>query len=66
MIAFLLTHVRRDMGTLLSMLRALDRHSLSTKRPVTIPMVRELLQPEMMFEPRAAGNVEGNILDERR
>ena len=51
-IGFLLSHVRRDMGTLLSTLRALDRYSLSTKRPVTVPLVRELLQPEMALEPR--------------
>ena len=53
-IAFLLSHVRRDMATLLSTLRALDRYSLSTKRPVTVPLVRELLQPEFALEPRDA------------
>jgi hypothetical protein len=42
------------MGTLLSTLRALDRHSLSTKRPVTVPLVRELLQPQMALDPRDA------------
>jgi DnaA family protein len=51
-IAFLLSHVRRDMGTLLATLRALDRYSLSTKRPVTVPLVRELLQPEIALDPR--------------
>jgi DnaA family protein len=51
-IAFLLSHVRRDMATLLSTLRALDRYSLSTKRPVTVPLVRELLQPEFALDPR--------------
>jgi hypothetical protein len=33
-------------------LRALDRYSLSTKRPVTVPLVRELLQPEFALDPR--------------
>ena len=47
-IAFLLTRGRRDMGALLSTLRALDRYSLSTKRPVTIPLVKELLQPDLL------------------
>jgi DnaA family protein len=47
-IDFLLTRGRRDMGALLSMLRALDRYSLSTKRPVTIPLVKELLQPDLL------------------
>ncbi|MBP8295207.1 MAG: DnaA regulatory inactivator Hda [Burkholderiales bacterium] len=45
---FLLTRGRRDMGALLSTLRALDRYSLSTKRPVTIPLVKELLQPDLL------------------
>lgn len=49
-VAFMLSHVRRDMGTLLSMLRVLDRHSLSTKRPVTVPLVRELLQQEIALD----------------
>lgn len=47
-IDFLLTRGRRDMGALLSTLRALDRYSLSTKRPVTIPLVKELLQPDLL------------------
>ncbi|MEP7085316.1 MAG: DnaA/Hda family protein, partial [Betaproteobacteria bacterium] len=47
-IDFLLTRARRDMGALLATLRALDRHSLSTKRPVTIPLVKELLQPDLL------------------
>jgi len=47
-IDFLLTRGRRDMGALLSTLRALDRYSLSTKGPVTIPLVKELLQPDLL------------------
>ena len=47
-IDFLLARGRRDMGALLSTLRALDRYSLSTKRPVTIPLVKELLQPDLL------------------
>lgn len=43
-IDYLLRHVRRDMPTLLAMLDALDRHSLSEKRAITLPLVRELLQ----------------------
>jgi DnaA family protein len=45
---FLLTRGRRDMGALLSTLRALERYSLSTKRPLTIPLVKELLQPDLL------------------
>lgn len=40
---YLLNRVRRDMPSLLAVLDALDRHSLETKRPVTVPLVRELL-----------------------
>lgn len=42
---YLLNRVRRDMPSLLAMLDALDRYSLETKRQITVPMVRELLQP---------------------
>ena len=41
---FLLTRGRRDMPSLIAMLDALDRHSLATKRPVTVPMARDLLR----------------------
>lgn len=43
-IAYLLAHGRRDMSTLLATLAALDRYSLATKRPVTLPLLREWLQ----------------------
>ncbi|MFN7086937.1 MAG: DnaA regulatory inactivator Hda [Burkholderiales bacterium] len=41
---YLLHRAHRDMPTLLALLDALDRHSLATKRPVTVPLLRELLQ----------------------
>jgi DnaA-homolog protein len=50
---FLLKRVRRDLPTLLAMLDALDRYSLETKRPVTVPLVRELLHAA---KPRDAGS----------
>ena len=40
---YLLTHARRDLPSLLATLDALDRYSLETRRPVTVPLVRELL-----------------------
>lgn len=43
-IPYLLTHYRRDMQSLSAMLDALDRYSLETKRPITMPLMRELLQ----------------------
>lgn len=46
-IAYLLAHGRRDMGTLVAALAALDRHSLAEKRPITVPMLRQWLQRDL-------------------
>lgn len=46
MLPYLLTHYRRDMPSLSRMLDALDRHSLATKRAITLPLLRDLLQQE--------------------
>ena len=40
---FLLTRAKRDLPTLLATLDALDRYSLETRRPVSVPLARELL-----------------------
>jgi len=50
-IAYLLGHGRRDMPALLATLAAMDRHSLATRRPITIPMVRDWLQREIGLDP---------------
>lgn len=42
-VAWLLSHVRRDLPTLVAILAQLDTYSLSHKRTVTIPLVREAL-----------------------
>lgn len=41
--AYLLRHAPRDMPSLLALLDALDRYSLETKRAITVPLLRELL-----------------------
>jgi DnaA-homolog protein len=41
---YLLRHGRRDLPSLLAVLDALDQHSLQTKRPITLPLLREVLQ----------------------
>jgi len=41
---YLLLHGRRDLRWLLTALDALDRYSLQTRRPVTLPLLREVLQ----------------------
>jgi DnaA-homolog protein len=46
-IEYLLVHGRRDMPALLDTLSALDRHSLATKRAITVPMLRAWLQREI-------------------
>ncbi len=41
--AYLLTHFRRDMPSLMGLLDALDRFSLEQKRAVTLPLLRAML-----------------------
>ena len=41
---YIFRHVRRDMGTLVALIDALDRFTLQHKRALTLPVVRELLQ----------------------
>ena len=50
---FLLTRASRDLPSLLGVLDALDRYSLETKRPVTVPLARELLHAIERRRPRA-------------
>lgn len=40
---YLMTHFKRDMPSLTAMLDALDRYSLETKRPITLPLLKDLL-----------------------
>jgi DnaA family protein len=42
-VAFLLTRMRRDLRSLAAIVDRLDRHSLETKRPLTLPLVRAAL-----------------------
>jgi DnaA family protein len=44
-IPWLLSRFYRDMPNLMALIDALDAYSLETKRAVTLPLVRELLQP---------------------
>jgi len=37
---YLLTHARRDMGSLMAALDTLDRYSLETGRPITVPLLK--------------------------
>ena len=43
-VGFVLRHGNRDMASLLSVFEALDRASLENKRPITLPLLRSLVQ----------------------
>ena len=45
--SYLLTHARRDMGSLMAALDALDRYSLETGRPITVPLLKAAMQPRL-------------------
>ena len=40
---YLITHFQRDMSSLTQVLNQLDQYSLETKRPITLPLLREVL-----------------------
>ncbi|PWB50417.1 MAG: DnaA regulatory inactivator Hda [Nitrosomonadales bacterium] len=44
---YLLRHWRRDLPSLMAVLDALDRITLEQRRPVTVPLLRQLLQIKM-------------------
>jgi len=41
--SYLLTHARRDMGSLMAALDALDRYSLETGRAITVPLLKSAI-----------------------
>jgi DnaA family protein len=41
--SYILTHARRDMGSLVAALDCLDRYSLETGRPITVPLLKAAL-----------------------
>jgi DnaA-homolog protein len=49
--AYLMTHARRDMGSLIGVLDSLDRYSLETGRPVTVPLLKAALQAHLPSVP---------------
>jgi len=46
--SYLLTHARRDMGSLIGALDSLDRYSMETGRAITIPLLKAALQPDLL------------------
>ena len=49
--AYLLSRLRRDMGSLIAALDSLDRYSLETGRPITLPLLKAALQPDPLAGP---------------
>ena len=46
-LAYLLSHLPRDLASLNAVLDSLDRYSLAAQRPLTLPLVREALQKSL-------------------
>ena len=44
---YLMTHFARDLGSLMQMVEALDRHAREQRRVVTLPLLRDFLQREL-------------------
>ncbi|MEO8937843.1 MAG: DnaA regulatory inactivator Hda [Burkholderiaceae bacterium] len=49
---YLLTHFSRDLGSLMRMVDALDRHARENQRIVTVPLIRDFLQRNIVFPTR--------------
>jgi DnaA family protein len=47
-VSYLLRHSRREMTSLVSMLDALDRYSIESGREITLPLLREIMQPSLV------------------
>jgi DnaA-homolog protein len=50
-IPYLITHYRRDMRSLTGVLEALDNYSLETKRPMNLPLLRDILRTLLPANP---------------
>ncbi|KAA0082258.1 DnaA regulatory inactivator Hda [Trinickia soli] len=60
--AYLLTHFRRDMPSLMALLDALDRFSLEQKRAITLPLLRTMLaQPAVEAAPEGSPSSSGRF-----
>jgi len=59
--AYLLTHFRRDMPSLMALLDALDRFSLEQKRAVTLPLLRTMLASPGQDGPAASSAASSKI-----
>ncbi len=47
---WIFTYCPRDIRTLFALLEALDAYSLSQQRPITIPLLKNLIQTQEIFQ----------------
>ena len=50
-IRYILSHYPRDLPSLMGLLAALDLYSLQHKRPITVPLLKEVIDQEPIAEP---------------
>lgn len=48
LVRYLLAHGRRDLPSLMAVLDHLDRATLERQRPATLPLLKEILQPQLL------------------
>ena len=51
--SFLLTRFERDLNHLMQLLDALDKFALSRSRPITVPLIKTMLEEQVLALPRA-------------
>ena len=57
LVQYLLTHGRRDLPSLMATLDHLDRATLQRQRPATLPLLKEILQLQLIPDPHETGTV---------
>ncbi len=57
LVRYLLSHGRRDLPSLMSVLDHLDRATLERQRPATLPLLKEVLQLQLVHEQDETGTV---------
>jgi len=57
LVRYLLAHGRRDLPSLMAVLDHLDRTTLERQRPATLPLLKEVLQLQLIPDPHEPGTV---------
>lgn len=56
LVQYLLSHGRRDLPSLMAVLDSLDRATLERQRPATLPLLKEVLQLQLIPHPHESGS----------